>query len=265
MRKHQQLATRIGVVVAAATLVASSAFADSRHRNETRHGGEGRHSSRQERSAAPRESQRGYRSPRNYDRSNSRNDNRSWNRGNDSRSWNRGHNGNGNNWRRNDSHWGGGSRSPYYHSGRISRILPWNGGFRIFIGGAPYPFFVPRAYWDPFRFRLGLSINLGGYYNPLGYYDYYNGPYYSNGPYTSGPEYSDGIIRGTVESVDYRGRTFVMRNDATGSFVTIDNAGRGGRDVRPGDYVEVQGDWRGGLFSAYSVALLDNGRDDYQR
>ena len=138
--------------------------------------------------------------------------------------------------------------------------MPYGGGFRVWIGGAPYPFFVPRAFWNPGRFRIGVSINLGGYYNPLGYYDYYDG-----GGYYGAPAYSQGVLRGTVESIDYRRGTFVLRNEASGSFVTIDNRGRGYRDVRPGDYVEVQGDWtRSGFFEAYDVALLDDGRD-YRR
>jgi hypothetical protein len=96
-----------------------------------------------------------------------------------------------------------------------------------------------------------VAIRLGGYYNPLGYYDYYDGRYDGRG-------YSHGVLRGWVESVDYRRDTFVMRNEATGSFVTV--LMRRGRDVRPGDYVEVTGDWaRSGLFDARYVDLLDYG------
>jgi hypothetical protein len=138
-------------------------------------------------------------------------------------------------------------RQPYYAHGRVSRYEPYRGGYRVWIVGAPYPFFVPEAYYRANRLRVGVSIRLGGYYNPLGYYDYYDGRAYSHG-----------VLRGWVESVDYRRDTFVMRNEATGSFVTV--LMRRGRDVRPGDYVEVTGDWaRSGLFDARYVDLLDYG------
>ena len=111
------------------------------------------------------------------------------------------------------------------------------------------------AHWRADRFRIGVSINLGGYYNPGGYYDYYDG--YDRG-------YSRGDLRGTVESVDYRRDTFVVRNDATGSFVTVAMRDRGRNDVRQGDYVELSGDWtRSGIFQAYDVDILDY--DRYRR
>ena len=141
-----------------------------------------------------------------------------------------------------------GNRQHYYTNGRISRISRYGGGFRIWIVGAPYPFFVPEAYYYRNHFRVGLSIGIGGYYNPLGYYDYYDGR-----------DYSSGDIRGVVESVDYRRDTFVVRNEATGSFVTVEMRDRRG-DVRPGDYVEVSGDWtRSGVFVAYDVDFVDDG------
>lgn len=90
---------------------------------------------------------------------------------------------------------------------------------------------------------------MGGFYNPGGYYEYYDG-YYDRG-------YSAGILRGVVESVDYRRDTFVIRNEATGSFVTIELRDRR-QDVREGDYVELRGDWsRSGVFRAVDVDLLD--------
>jgi hypothetical protein len=138
----------------------------------------------------------------------------------------------------------GNHRQPYYAHGRISRVSPYRGGYHVWVGGAAYPFFVPHAYYHRDRFRLGLMINLGGYYNPAGYYDYYDGR-------------SRGELRGTVESVDYRRDTFVVRNDATGSYVTVVSRDRR-RNLRPGDYVEVEGEWtRSGVFTAYDVDLLD--------
>jgi hypothetical protein len=140
-------------------------------------------------------------------------------------------------------------RQPYYSHGRVSRVHRYGDGYRIWIVGTPYPFYVPLAYYRHDRFRVGLSISLGGYYNSLGYYDYYDGR-------------SDGAMRGVVESVDYRGDSFVVRNDATGSFVTVLSRDRR-LDVRAGDYVELSGEWtRSGVFTAWDVDFLDN---DYRR
>jgi hypothetical protein len=173
---------------------------------------------------------------------------------------NDGHNSN-NDWRGSRGGYGSnrggsyGNRQPYYAHGRVSRIDPWNGGYRVYVSGAPYPFFVSDSYYRRNRWRVGISISLGGIYNPLGYYDYYDG--YNDG--YDGRAYSAGALRGVVESVDFRRDTFVIRNEATGSFVTV--AARNRRDsVRPGDYVELSGDWtRSGLFDAYRIDLIDDG------
>lgn len=184
------------------------------------------------------------------DRRQARGGDRDWdrNRGDDSR-----HGGSWRNDRRYDrDHRGGhhGNRTPYYAHGRISRMHRHGSGWRVWVLGAPYPFFVPGHHYRHDRFRVGLSIHLGGYYNPRGYYDYYDG--YSDS------RYSRGEIRGTVESVDRRRDTFVVRNEETGSFVTVINRDRR-RDLRVGDYVEISGDWtRSGLFTAYDVDLLDD-------
>jgi hypothetical protein len=153
-----------------------------------------------------------------------------------------------------------GHGTPYYHHGRVSSIRRYGSGFRIWIVGAPYPFFVPEAYYYRHHFRVGLSIRLGGYYNPLGYYDYYDDTYYDRG-------YSRGVLRGEVESVDQRRDTIVLRNEATGSFVTVQLSGRDrNRDLRPGDYVEVSGEWgRSGYFRAYDLDMLDGRSDRYDR
>ena len=195
------------------------------------------------------------------DWSNNRNDSRNrgdWNNNrNDSRNrgdWNN---------NRNDSRGRGGYdrsssyRQPYYTSGRVSRVDRYGSGYRVWVVGANYPFFVPLAYYRHDRFRVGVSIQLGGYYNPGGYYDYYDGVY-------DGRAYSRGDLRGVVESVDYRRDTFVVRNDASGSFVTVVARDRRRDDVRPGDYVEIAGDWtRSGVFQAYQVDVLDY--DNYRR
>src|SRR5262249_59277911 len=112
---------------------------------------------------------------------------------------------------------------PFFHEGRVSHYDRWNGGYRVWIGGAPYPFFIPEARFRLFpRFHVGLSIRLGGYYNPLGYYDYYDGPYYDG--YYSGygsPAYVAGELRGIVESVDYRRGTVLVRDTASDRIVNV--------------------------------------------
>ena len=164
-------------------------------------------------------------------------------------------------WRNNDNNrsYGGnrgsnnrgsyGNSRPYYHRGPVTRYSRYGGGYRVWVGGAPYPFYVPLSHWRHDRFRVGLVINLGGYYRD-GYYDYYDGYDYR--------ATSRGDLRGVVESVDYSRDTFVVRNEASGSFVTVVARDRRARDVRPGDYVELSGSWtRGGLFSAYDVDYVD--------
>jgi hypothetical protein len=292
VRKNKQLAA----VLALTTMFGASAFAESRHSNETRDRGEGRdtiHRSRdagraetrrsdetrndsrgERRSTATREtvrqrtetrSRETYRQPaqtrpetrsreayrdrsQRPSRETYRND--SYRRG-DSRSRDtyrgdsRRHDSRDRSYR-NDSYRG----SPHYSRGRVSRVTPYRGGYHVYVHGAPYPYFIPSRYYHRDRFRVGLVINLGGYYNPGGYYDYYDGR-------------SSADLTGVVESVDYRRDTFVVRNDASGSFVTVVMRDRYPDNIRPGDYVEITGDWtRNGVFRAYDVDRLDS---DYRR
>ena len=278
MRDYKQLATRIAVVAASAALVASSAFADSRHQYETRSHAARQERSHSERTAPQSQSQRSYSLQRTQ-----RNESRSYTPSSSARSYET-YRGNSNMYRGNNNSYRGRTNSyrgsnngyhgstyhyaphaSYYHSGRISSYHPYHGGYQVYVVGSPFPFFVPYAYWDPFRFRIGVTIGLGGYYNPAGYYDYYGyqppPPYYGQG-YPAGPvaapapAVSSAVIRGTVESVDYRALTFVLRNEQTGNYVTVDNGGRENHDVHPGDYVEVQGTWNGSYLTAYNVAYL---------
>jgi hypothetical protein len=143
----------------------------------------------------------------------------------------------------------------YSHRGRISRMHRYGDGYRVWVVGAPYPYYIPSHYYHRDRFRVGLWITLGGYYNPLGYYDYYDG--YS---YDRNYAYSRGELRGIVESVDSRRSSFVLRNEETGNYVTVVPRGRRVY-VRPGEYVEVDGTWsRTGLFTAYDIDWLDRDR-----
>jgi len=281
LNTYKKLASQFAVVVAVATLFGMSAFAEERHRDGTNRSGEQRtwhqrdgsnsgshdrgQSTFDHRGDARRNND--YRGNNNNRGGNNNNDHRNYDRNRDSnRDYSRynnrnNNNHNNNNWRGNDHR--GSSRdygyrgSPYRTHGRISRIDRYRGGFRIYIGGARYPFFVPEARFRLFGWRVGIDVSLGGYYNPLGYYDYYDDAYYGGAPV-----YSAGSLRGVVETVDYRRGTFVLRDDASGSFVTVIMRGSDRRfdTLRPGDYVSVDGDFtRGGLFEAYSADLIDGG------
>ena len=133
-----------------------------------------------------------------------------------------------------------GRRSDFVQ-GRINRFVHERGGYRIWVDGGRFPVWIPEARIGLFpHLRVGLSIRFGGYYDPLGYleaYDYYNDGYYGGGAYSSG------LLRGVVETVDYRRGTLVLRDDVSGSFVTTLIRDRRLETLRPGDYAEIAGDW----------------------
>jgi len=59
----------------------------------------------------------------------------------------------------------------------------------------------------------------------------------------------------------------VLRDQATGRFVTVDMRGADRRsrsidleDLRRGDLVSLSGHWRGGVFTAYRVEGVNSGR-----
>jgi hypothetical protein len=296
VKSQKQLAARFAAVSAAALFIAVSAFGESRPSNETRSRIRERATTRSDRSARTEvrrdesrsgrvesrrraisrgesdrrgrvdrdDSDRRSRVERRSDdrRDHTRADTRNYDR--DRGEWNdrddRGREGRqGDRWRGDSrsrssqrgyyggSHYGG--RQHYSTRGRISRVHRYGSGYRVWVIGAPYPFFVPLSHYHRDRFRIGLTIGIGGFYNPLGYYDYYDG-YYND------RSYARGELSGVVESVDYRGGTFVVRNDATGSFVTVVSRDRR-HDVRAGDYVELYGDWTRGVFRAYDVDIID--------
>jgi hypothetical protein len=153
-------------------------------------------------------------------------------------------------------------RAPVVHerrvyAGRVDRYEPYRGGFRVWIGGAPYPFFVSADLWHRFGIRVGAVISLGGYWDPLGYYNVYN-----YAPYA----YSGGDLHGVVENVDYYNRTVVVRDDVSGAFVTSVLRGGDPRlgSLRPGDYVDLTGTWdRSGFFNAYNLSDFRPGDGGY--
>jgi hypothetical protein len=216
-----------------------------------------------------------------WNRGETRSDNRnngSWNR-NDTRnndSWNRNETRNNGTWNRNDSRNNRGyDRSQTYRNnrpqydnrgrrsdfaeGRISRYQHERGGYRVWLDGGRFPVWIPEARIGLFpHLRIGLSLRFGGYYDPLGYleaYDYYNDGYYGGGAYSSG------LLRGIVETVDYRRGTLVLRDDVSGSFVTTLIRDRRLETLRPGDYAEIAGDWtRAGVFEGLRLEDTRDGR-----
>jgi hypothetical protein len=302
MRKIKQLAAAAAV----AMLVVPSAFAESRHSHETRGGGHdsARSSDHHER-GGDRSSTRGE-SRQNWNRGSSsgsetrtfdrgRSENRSNDRSFNDRNFDRGRSNNdrsfndrnfdrgrtesfrNNNNFRND-HRGDfrGSRGsfdhgrPFFHEGRVSRYVRYGGGYRVWLVGASYPFFIPEARFRLFpHFGVGVSIRLGGYYNPLGYYDYYDGVY-GGGSYYDGygsPASVSGDLSGIVESVNFRTGIVLIRDRASDRIVRVtmrDDDPRFG-DLRIGDYVELSGDWtRIGTFEAYRVYNRDEAGYSYQ-
>jgi hypothetical protein len=149
-------------------------------------------------------------------------------------------------------------------NGRVNRFEHERGGYRVWIDGGLYPIWIPEARIGLFpHLRVGLSLGFGGYYDPAGYleaYDYYDGGYAA--PYYAGvTTYSSGLLRGTVESIDYRNDTLVLRDDVTGNFVTTLIRDRRLESLRPGDYAEISGSWtRGGVFDGLRLEDEQGGR-----
>jgi len=281
MNGMRKLAAVFTSAAAIATLFTVSASAETRHRDETttttnlvdrrdtnnNHDGWRRDGQTQSNDRTTRNDQRRadsrdqntYRGNRNYDRSNNSNDRnygRSEQRSVEQRGYDRNRATTRNDVYRNDTRYDSRGRQSFNGSGRVDRFRHENGGYRVWLQGSRYPFWIPEARWRSFPLRVGLSVRIGGWLDPLGYIDAYD-----VGPYGGGPVYTSGQLRGVVESVDFRRGTLVLRDDLSGNFVTA--VMRDGRmdNLRPGDYVAVSGDWtRGGVFEAYR---LDDVRDGY--
>lgn len=141
-------------------------------------------------------------------------------------------------------------RMPYYAHGRVSKVHHYGNGYRVWVHGAPYPFFVPTAYYHRGHFGIGMTIRVGGYYNPRGYYDYY-GDYASNA--IAGRQ-----LRGIVESIDHYRGLFVVNLAGQDGYVTVRIPDRYER-IWEGAYVVIYGDWgREGLFLARDVDVIDD-------
>jgi len=125
--------------------------------------------------------------------------------------------------------------------GRVSRFVHERGGYRVWVDGGRYPVWIPEARISLFpHLRVGVTLGFGGYYDPAGYLEAYD--------YDGGSAYSAGLLRGVVETVDYRRGTLVLR-DVSGNFVTTLIRDRRLETLSPGDYAEISGDWtRSGVF-----------------
>jgi len=261
----------------------SSSDRSSRHERSDRSSNQNQTQSRHE-STAPQTYQRGEtRSNGSWNRNETRNNgsfdrsqtrsNETWNRG-DSRSNrsqaesfrndNRGFDRSQSNRNNRPSFDERGRRSEFVE-GRVNRFVHERGGYRIWVDGGRFPVWIPEARIGLFpHLRVGLSLRFGGYYDPLGYleaYDYYNDGYYGGGYGGYGSASSSGLLRGVVETVDYRRGTLVLRDDVSGSFVTALIRDRRLETLRPGDYAEIAGDWtRAGVFEGLRLEDTRDGR-----
>jgi hypothetical protein len=180
------------------------------------------------------------------------------------------------------------------YRGTIRSFNRERGGYRVYLSGGPYSYWVPDSFLFGHPLRVGLSLRLGGVFRGgyiavdalgwPGYNDtYYNQPYYDDvyydgsgsdiavGAYGNdgyvGGDYDNGdVVRGRIERVDLRSQTLVVRDDdASGRYVTVDMRSvdrRGSRldlaDLRPGDRVSLTGGWlRGNVFSASRIETID--------
>jgi hypothetical protein len=148
-------------------------------------------------------------------------------------------------------------------SGKISSFSRERGGYRVQLDRGQ-SFWVPQAtFGNRARdLRAGISISLGGIFRggsvfvdavtwpeQVGYGQVAVGQY----------GYNDGFVRGVVSRIDRRTGTALIRDDASGRVITADLGGAYRNTVRPGDYVQLTGQWiRGGVFD---VARLDNVRN----
>lgn len=228
MMKRKHFDTRFAGFAVAAALLAASAFADVRPPQKTVRGAEaGRTDSRIVAREAPGSTVR--------DRKDEKRGRSEWKdekRGENQR--------NGRHGSHASAH---GKRAPYHAHGRVTKVRPWSNGYRVWVVGAPHPFYVPVTYWNPDRFRVGVTIQLGGTWNPAGWYDY------------DCIGCDDFAIRGVVTGIDYR-RDLLDLRTRDGSHVTVILPPRG-EHIRRGDDVLVFGDWtRRGLFVANDVDVL---------
>jgi len=137
-------------------------------------------------------------------------------------------------------------------TGRVSSFNRERDGYRVQLDRGQ-SFWVPQStFGNRARdLRVGVSINLGGIFRGGSIYaDAVSWP----GQYGG---YDHGFVRGVVNRVDYRTGTVWLRDDASGRLITADVNGRSLGALRPGEYVELSGQWiGGGVFDVASIGII---------
>jgi hypothetical protein len=152
--------------------------------------------------------------------------------------------------------------------GKVRSLDRRSDGYRVELDRGNYSFFVPERHLGRRGrdLRVGVAIRLGGVFRGGSIFvDAVDFP--GGGGYYDSSRSND-FLRGTVERVDFRRDTLVLRDQATGRHITVDMRGADRRDrsidledLRRGDLVALSGDWsRGGVFSAYRVESVNSGR-----
>jgi hypothetical protein len=145
-------------------------------------------------------------------------------------------------------------------SGRVTSFTHESGGYRVHLDRDSRSFWIPEArFRNGNGLRVGLSLSLGGIFNG-GLIDVDAINYPGSYGYAAVPVYDQGYITGVVDRIDYRTNTILVRDEASGRFINVDmrTAGRtsgvDARNVQPGDYLTLTGQWdRGGVFEAFRV------------
>jgi hypothetical protein len=137
-------------------------------------------------------------------------------------------------------------------TGRVSSFNRERDGYRVQLDRGQ-SFWVPQStFGNRARdLRVGVSINLGGIFRGGSIYaDAVSWP----GQYGG---YDQGFVRGVVNRVDYRTGTVWLRDDASGRLITADVNGRSLGALRPGEYVELSGQWlNAGVFDVASIGII---------
>ena len=154
--------------------------------------------------------------------------------------------------------------------GKVTSFSRERDGYRVQLDRNRGSYWVPDSYFHNNRggrnrgLQVGVSIVLGGIWRGGSVYvDDVNWP--DDGYY--GSSYGSDYVAGYVERLDYRRGIAEVRDERSGRTVVVEfrNGGRYERlnfeDMRRGDFVEVSGAWnRGGVFTAYDIQSIRNGR-----
>lgn len=139
--------------------------------------------------------------------------------------------------------------------GRVTSFSRERNGYRVQLDRGRDSYWVPESNFRGHNLRAGISVVLGGVFRGGAInIDAVNWP---DGGYGYGPAAARGYVAGVVERVDYRDGTMMLR-DGDGRMITAATGRYGIGNIRPGDYVELSGDWAGG--GLFRVDHIDNVR-----